>query len=423
MSSSDSLGLNPGGQAADPACDAPAPLARLEEAGPEALRRLRVIVAKVLDSTQWRGGSSAELSRRLGLDRSLGWKIWSLAEGSGAIPSPQHVPGRGGVRKFLEAARASGAPGTLLEQAQTAFTHFRDLSLQHGSDRATADILLGSLSSEGQRRQDMALRRGLFRGNSLVLGTQVRLLYQCSVVFPGQKGSNPSVAMVRGVYGIRTTRPGVWWVVSRSTLVQSGGPADPPRRVGLDGESIGLDAAPLLAEFCRPAHVRVRRRVVQGRTVQDELAPRPMGRAGEVDVVTGEVVTHIPADRHDRDAVTLAVRVPAEAMCFDVLLHRDAVIGEPRAACLSLVNTEFPFEDPQGRDEIPMTEELADLGHGAGMAGLPDVPGHPTLLERVIAATGHRADAFRSFRLRMRFPPLPIVAAVTYVVRRSDAGT
>jgi len=119
----------------------------------------------------------------------------------------------------------------------------------------------------------------------------------------------------------------------------------------------------------------------------------------------------------------MAVRVPAESLCFDVLLHREAIEGEPVLGCFSLVNTEFPFRDPEARDAIPIAESLSDLGSASGVAGLPDVPGHAALLERVVAATGCGAEEFRSYRIRMRFPPLPICLAVSYWVRGPRVGT
>lgn len=383
------------------------------------MRLIRSTVSHVLATSGWRGGSSAELSRLLGVDRSLGWKVWSLAEGEGIIPSPQHVPGRGGVEKFLLAASRVGAPPDLVDRAREAFAAYRRLAVEHGSDRASADIMLGTLSPEGAERQDLALRRALFRGNSRVLGTQAGMLYQCSAVFPGASGDFPSVAIVRGYYGLRTMRPGVWWVLSRSTLVQEGGPVRTPRRHALCGGPIAADASPLLDEFCRPRGVKVRRRQVQGATVQDELEPRPMGRAGEVDVVLGEVVTGIPRDAGEVDAVTMAVRVPAEAMCFDILLHEGVFEGEPSSQCMTLVNTEFPFHDPQCRDVLPFRESLTAMGRGGEAPAIPEVPDHATLLERIAAATGHPPERFRAYRLRMRFPPVPICWAVSYVVRRS----
>jgi hypothetical protein len=244
------------------------------------------------------------------------------------------------------------------------------------------------------------------------------MLYQCSAVFPGPAGSFPSVALVRGYYGVRTMRPGVWWVLSRSTLIQSGRAVE-SRRVTLAGRPIGAEASPLLEEFGRPGSFEVRRRVVQGVTVQDELGPRPMGKAGEVDVVLGEMVTHIPVDAAERDGVTMAVRAPAEELCFDVLLHEGATTLTPEATCFTMVNTEFPYQDPERRDELPLTEELADLGSAAGMACVPDVPEHASLLERLVAATGSRAEDFRAYRLRMRFPPLPICLVVTYGVAKA----
>jgi len=390
----------------------------LERAAPAVLKDLRAAVAALLDAGGWRDGPSAELSRSLGLDRSLAWKVWTLGGEAGALPSPQHVPGRAGVAKFLDAAEKAGAPADVIAQARDTFARYRELALQHAGDRASADILLGTLTPEGRERQDLSLRRGLFRGNSHVLGVQAALLYHCAAVFPGREGFFASVALVRGYFGLKTMRPGVSWVLGRSTLVQSTGPRLAPRRDTFDGDALDDNAPPLLPEFCRPTGVQVRRRVVEGRTAQDELEPRPIGREGAVDVVTGEVIRDIPIDRGPRDAVTMAVRVPAESLCFDVLLHRDAVApDEATINCYSLVNNEFPFRDQSGIDEIPIAETLIEFGSPTDLRDLAGVAEHDALLARLISATGCRERDFRAVRFRMRFPPLPICIAIHYGAR------
>lgn len=394
----------------------------LEHAARAVLKDLRAAVASLLDAGGWRDGTSAELSRALGLDRSLAWKVWTLGGEAGELPSPQHVPGRAGVAKFLGAAEKAGAPPETIEQARTTFTRYRELALQHAGDRASADILLGTLTPEGRERQDLSLRRGLFRGNSHVLGVQAALLYNCAAIFPGRQGFFASVALVRGYFGLKTMRPGVSWVLGRSTLVQSTGPRAAPRRDTFDGHALDDNAPPLLAEFCRPAGVRVRRRVVDGRTAQDELEPRPIGREGAVDVVTGEVFRDIPVDRNPRDAVTMAVRVPAESLCFDVLLHKDAVSAdEATINCYSLVNSEFPFRDKTGIDEIPVAETLVEFPSPSHLRDLDGVAQHDALLDRLIASTGCKEIDFRAVRFRMRFPPLPICIAIHYGAKQRPA--
>lgn len=394
----------------------------LEDAARAVLKDLRTAVAALLNAGGWGEGTSAELSRSLGLDRSLAWKVWTLGGDAGELPSPQHVPGRSGVAKFLEAADRAGAPADAIETARITFARYRELALQHAGDRASADILLGTLTPEGRERQDLSLRRGLLRGNSHVLGVQAGMLYNLAAVFPGREGFFASVALVRGYFGVKTMRPGVSWVLGRSTLVQSSGPRAAPRRDTLDGRSLDDNAPPLLDEFCRPEGVRVRRRFVDGRTAQDELEPRPIGREGAVDVVTGEVIRDIPIDHGPRDGVTMAVRVPAESLCFDVLLHKDATSAdEATVHGYSMVNTEFPFREESGIDEIPIAETLVEFERAADLRDLAGVASHDALLARVIGATGCREQDFRAVRFRMRFPPLPICIVIQYGAKQRPA--
>jgi hypothetical protein len=379
------------------------------------LKDLRRSVARVLGDLQPCVRAS-ELATTMGLDRSLGWKIWTLAQGASTSPSPKHVPGRAGFRTFIEAARQHGASAEHIEEATHAFARFEELSKAHARDRASAEIMLGALTSEGRSRLELSLRRAAFRANTHFLGVQVNTLYQVDLVIPGSEGRMPRVARVRAHYGLTRMRSGVRWVLGRSTLVTPGGATGAYTRRALDGVP-PAGGAPVVRAFSSTPTPRVLRRVLDGVVFQDELDAGPVGRAGSTDVVIGELVEDVPHSPEPTDAVTCKISAPCERFCYDVLLHHSiASHGSPRMEAYTTIHTDYPYTLGD-RDRIPASETIERMGEAHTAPPMPEVPHHADLIRWMFDACAEDPGAYDLFRYRMRFPPMPTLVAATYRTR------
>jgi hypothetical protein len=362
---------------------------------------------------------AVQLAEKLKLDRSLAWKVWRTAYGPDALPSAKHIPGEAGVAMFLSAAERAGATAASIAKARRAFAAFREFASEQAPDRASADILLGSLSMEGRRRMELALRRDGFRANSHVLGVHTQTLFQMDIVTDPKPGTMPDIVRLRAHQGLRRLREGASWVVSRSTLLQSKGPAQHYARLPLCDES-GVGAkelgVPLLPQFCSTPVPPVSREWLSNGAVVDEVGPGPIGEAASMDIVTGERVTNIPYDMVTRDAVTMHVRTPSEALCFDIVLPaRLAALGETRLDAYTLINGDFPFtEEAKKRDVIPMDEPLRALGVAAHAPPPAEVSRHAEMLGWLADRVGIDLEKFVLFRVVVKHPPIPICLAVHY---------
>ncbi|MBX3315366.1 MAG: hypothetical protein KF902_00730 [Phycisphaeraceae bacterium] len=396
------------------------------------LADLRRCVALVLGDLQPCVRAS-ELSTVLNLDRSLGWKLWTLAQSGASSPSPKHVPGRNGFQSFLDAALRNGASAAHVDEARRAFGRFERLSKEHARDRASVEIMLGALTTEGRSRLELSLRRAAFRANAHFLGVQCDTLYQADVVAPDGAGMMPRVVRVRGHYGLTRMRSGVSWVLSRSTLVTPSGKTVAYRRRALseagvwddDGHVGGTGTgaalvggpAPVAAAFSSTPTPVVVRRIVDGVVFQDELEPGPVGRASAIDVVTAEIVDKTPEHADAHDAVTARISTPCELLCFDVLLHESlASNGDPRLEVFTTIHSDVPYT-LGSRDLLQTMERFEALGSPDRAAPVAEVPRQAGLVDWMLGSIGERASAFRLYRLRMRFPPVPALAAATYRLR------
>lgn len=395
----------------------------LEVDAPDVLGALRDSLSELVSSLSARPTRASQLADALGIDRNLGWKIWRVCQSREELPSPKHVPGKAGVQSFLAAAEKAGARAELVAAVRNAFERFEEFTRIHGGDRASVEIVLGNLTSDGARRLELSLRRAAFRANSHFLGAQARTLYRMDVVFPGAPGYMPEVIITRGFFGLWRTRANKALVFAHSGLI-----LQRTMRVTAGYERLPLDPAvrpgevPLLREFCSPGLPEVRRCVIDdGGTFEDELSAGPAGQAAAVDIVSSEHIRNMPLDTRRRGAL-MTIRTPAELACFDLLLHREAWDGQtPDLRTHTTVNSEYSAARADHRDEIPHTERLELLGRADRIAPIAEVPGHADIIRRVLSSVPFPASEFSLFRVRMRFPPLPICVAMDYAVPHGGA--
>lgn len=317
--------------------------------------------------------------------------------------------------RFLDAATRIGVPKELIDASRQAFEGLQDLVRTHAGDRASADILLGPLTDEGRRRLELSLRRDGFRAHAHVLGVQASALYQADVILPPKPGFLPDVARVRGHFGLRRNRADVRWIVARSTVMHADGPRGDVRREPLQsGDATDGSAPALLHQFCSDPLPVVERRVIGGVTVEDVLQPGMVGQIGAVDVVTGERFGQMPRRDFKEDAVVMPVSVPCERLCYEVLMPRALLERKPRLRVHSTIQTEMPYVRGPDFAAIPVPETLENLGDAQSAPSAPYIPRHAQMLRWMLDQIGPVPGGLELWRVRMRFPPIPICIAVSY---------
>jgi hypothetical protein len=378
------------------------------------LRALRQATAEVLSMCV--GIDRAiDVATRLRLDRSLAWKVWQVAQGVGDCPSPAHIPGALGFDRFLSAAEKVGVASPRIEHARDAFAKYRQVASDFAGDRATADIMFGALTEEGRTRFETALRRDAFRANSHFLGAHASTVFQIDVLLP-RPGYLPDVARVRGLVGLTRVRNNVPWLVARTTLVTAEGPSSEvvrtPLRVGASTNSNdGLGF--LLPQFCSSPLPQLQRRLIGGMTAEDELLPGPVGQMHAVNVVTGELHTHMPVGTDVRDAMILPVTTPCERLVFDVIAP-SSLLEDVQFKIHSTVHTDLPYVRGPEYARIPVPETIQYMGSLVSAPPAPEVTGHADVIAWLLERLNQTAASLHLWRVRMRYPPVPAAATVSY---------
>ena len=382
-----------------------------------AVRCLRTAFAAIIEELPNSVGRPQELSRVLGIDRNLGWKINKLAQSPDPFLAAQHVPGSGGIQIFLEAAKQRNVSPVTIESALAAVKEYERLVHEHAGDRVSLEMMLTSCARKGRDRIDLTHRRTAFRSNSYIWGIQAKTQLKTDILHPAGDTGILDIAAIRGFIGLRRIRANVAWTVARARCVNDDGhlrqklnrePLDP--EVIASGDAL---AVPLLREFCSRPLPEFRRVIGPHGFLQDKIVEGPVGNKGALNCITGEVVREAVPYYRDSDNVhadlIARVRTPCEQLVFDQLVHEDLFGRElPELVVYSELSDDVPA--PAYRDErliLPVCDSVEYLGKGPDVLHTPAVPRYAEMVRFVFDRLGWEGERFNVFRVKMAFPPIP----------------
>lgn len=384
--------------------------ARFTEEASACLRDAQAALTDMLDEAGLGGARPTEISRTLGVDKTLAWKIARFVEEPRALGAARHMPGSAGVEIVLRAAGAHGVAVARLDAVRGADERLRSFVRRHAGDRRSFEAMLARGGRDD--RLESEERRALYKSGSAVWGVRARAQFLVLALRPSERDPGTiDVLQLSGMIGFERLRADVPWIIRRLTnRTDSGASSTGFVREPLDPEGVrGEGGLPLVPRFCSGPAPEIRQFRAEDGTVYDEIAPGPVGRHGAVNFVAGEVYrSAIPlawsADNTE-GRYTLAVRTPVEAVVFDLLLHeRLAHFGEPTVGVYGLLE-----DRPGGVRGAPMYEaETAQRLGSPPVLQSTRISGHAGMVGEALAMGGWGGpDLYRGYRAELEFPPAP----------------
>lgn len=362
-------------------------------------------------------GASQEISRRLGINKNLAWKISKIVSSDDPSAVLQQMPGTSGINIFLRSMEQTGVSAALLEAAHKAVAGYEELIAQHSGDRATLDMMGGELSENGRQQRDEFHRKLHYQGASYIWGAQARVTFKLGVVGPSSTQGNLDFASVNGLIDFRRLRAGVSWVMaSRHSDNDDGSVMKTAATEAIDPRFEDLSGAPLMADFCSQPLPELRRHV-DGSMYRYGLVDGPVGNTGALTCVVGAIQRQIPYFRtptNEWGAHVAKCDIPAELMLVDMYFHRDFTFAlNPQVGLYSEVGVSMRQEN---RDQyrLPLHERLQDLGIDAAPPVTPEMPQYGRLFRTVFDRMGWSPGDFHGFRLKIQYPPYPTSIVLRY---------
>jgi hypothetical protein len=371
---------------------------------------LGVAVRTALGPLLQDSGGARSCGRALGLERTLGWKVWSLAHASDLAAMLRVLPGRRGWTQVYASFRRRGMTAESAEavraSAERLMAVVEDLRKEPALLRA---IGAGGLDRASDRERMVAARRKASRANERLYGLHAGLAIVGAMLAPARRSGGVALACTAVFDRITRSRPGMPWpLYSRLATL------DTRRGTRSLGTPIDPDSkpAPLVAELSSPnAKAGPLSAGERDGSAFLEIADVPPGGSAPIRVALAEFVETAArrvAGRPDPVHLRLGNYLPTDRLVFDVLVHRS--MPQLTAPAPWLCGTPLSIRTLAGWHEearLPLegeTEELpaTDAGRGLGPAGIA----HLELARRTAAALGTSLDEFTVHRVRIPFPPL-----------------
>lgn len=366
-----------------------------------------------------------DVSRQIGIDKNLSWKVARIAGDDDALSAAALVPGPEGINILLEALRKSGASVQDLAPLRQALALFEDMVKQHAGDRPTLQLLLDGVTSRASLELS---RKTAFRGLSGIWGVQARVRIMTQFLMPCRE--NPlslDTAILASLIDVRRLRPLPGWPIFRfqrySGSIESGDATASVQVRQLEPleDPAGPDEPGLIMRsWCSPHDVRVQS-VSTPIGIVHELADGPIGIPGTSTFVFGHLerkavpryAAHGTTGKGEMGAI---VTMPIETLLFDVVAHRDL----PEVADAKVQVFGNPFGnvslDAAARKSmlLPMSEKVREITGAPTKFDTEHARQYPALIRSVFDRVGADPADFRVFRVELQYPPMPSTVMVSY---------
>ena len=377
----------------------------------EAMTGLRNTLAGLIGScNQVTGTRPIDISRGLGIDMKLAWKMSHLAEAARPFDAVRHLPGTAGLRIFLDAATARDADPDAVKRSMEAFAVVQGVISQYCGTRKVFEAMVSELREAEDRPPLQADRKRLFEGARSVWGLKADLIHRMDILHPCRVEGLLDCVTIRTLAGIRRLRGGIPLMFPRPRVVDDRGMESRSNlREALDS-TIDTGAFPVVEALC-DGPLPTLRTQTQTEGMIFEAPPLDAADPSGFTVVTGEILraaqpTRVRGDSHGIYQL-MRLRVPAPIAIFDVLVHESLIDRDmqPDSYLASELHVSASFIHNVRRVRLPIGIRRCEIETEAA-PGLDSKGGIQTRLDMAMRALASRREEFRWFRLEVEYPPI-----------------
>lgn len=392
------------------------PVGDFEHEAPAVVEFIRDRFSAAIEAHCGGAPRAQDVAEAFGLHRKLGWQIWNVAYGPGPLQALQHMPSAKGLDAFRRAVAECGLTADLVGGVVDAAERFDRLVSTHAAERGVLDMMLGSCDARPSEETELRWRKQAYTGNCYVWGVHTKVLMGALLLHPAQRRGYFDMVRLHSLIGLVRTRPQVRWPIAQSVIETAHGRSEPGRAPLHESAAVRRTGVPLVEPFCSKPLPAVERRRGDLGMLEDDLLPGPVGETGGATVVIGEVLRDAaPAYRLTPGETALfgaGIRTPSAVYVYDHFVHRDLFPGVKRE--LRVFGELVSAVSRDERDRLPVPEELQHLGRGTLRVRTAEVPFYMDLLRLVTERTGWKLSDFDLYRVRMRYPPLPVSVMIQH---------
>lgn len=384
----------------------------------QAMNGLRNALAALLDSVEADPSVPRRLARQLGVNKNLAWKAAKIVSTADAAEAVPHVPGRAGMKIFLEAMERAGASDAALSSAREACDAFDRMVELHAGDRGTLELMVGSsFASDAIAPLQEANRKLAFQGNSATWGVQARVRFGAQFIAPSSEDPEQlDYASIGGLSDFRRLRGDAKWPLSFNVRYNIDGTRCDSVATPIERSLESVDGPAFLLDHCSDPLPAIRAKEVPLGTVY-ELCEGEVGNTAAFSCAFGWFVRKLESVWGEpgctETCFEIPLNTPVELATMDVLVHRDIKWQLPPKLVVrsrmeigvgshDATDSTYTLPSPSSLEELPDRSAIANS----------EVPRWGEMLGQVCERLDWNLDDFRVFRLALRYPPIPTEPSV-----------
>lgn len=364
-------------------------------------QRLHGDLARLVDQLPEAARGGSGMARHLGLVRNTCQRVSAFLSEAPSAQSLARLPGVRGLEQFIDSLADRDTPRDQVQTARASVGQFAQLIVSiAGSHAKLCDRLSARTETRDQASGPGTLqaRAALTAAAVEVTGRSCQTLVSLQAFRQAPTPGHLTWALASGLIGARMSPHGMPMTLATGNTEHWD---KPPTRQAPQDDPI------LLEEFTTTPLPTVTTRGSEGNRVQ-VIDPANLEHEAVFDVVTMRPLMDVPPLSPTQPGLTQVwclINSPAEALIFDIYLHR-AMERDYRPAIDALLRypgTTAPDED-KWLTRLPDQPTLTLLGEGLARAGSPDWARHHELTEAFFDRIGWAGEEFVGFRCAVRYP-------------------
>jgi hypothetical protein len=347
--------------------------------------------------------------RALGLKRSMGWQVYSVAYSTDASTVLRALPRSNGWHLILRSLEVAGCPASLLVDLRAKIKSMEALLSGARIDRAMIRAAAaGSLDSVRERQATRRNRRAATLANERIYGISARATMLSVLLGPVSKEGKFDGIACTILHEIRRFRTGSPWPVYLSSEVTES--RDRSMRTG-SRRSLKGDGGPFVEELSTPGIARsglLQRR--RGNAVVFELAHGADGCRDAVRLCFWEHIARAgtSGDVGQRSELHLSTNMPMSVAAFEVFIHRShRILSQPSASLAGSPRVFGTFPDPPENLRLPLEVDAEPIDKPTLPTALRGCEAErDAMLKRSAESLHAPLSDFVGFRVVVHDPPI-----------------
>lgn len=367
--------------------------------------------------------------RGLGVSRTLGWRVFAVAQSADTFALLQKLPGKTGWSRIYLGLERGGCPSENLDELRRAVDALQGRISDENVDPAWLRALgTGSMESQTQQRAMLRARRSAFNAAKRIYGVHAKARFGAVLVTPSPGAGDGMIDLVSlSLFeGLERSRPGSAYPIYQRVRTYAGQPIRNVAGRNLGGNECGEHTfGPLVASLCSDGAIGRELRIstasgIDGRSSVD-FVDRDHRRTDSLRAAFAEYSPRVGsayASALDTAAeCRLPTMLPVEFAIFDVFIHQSLPTGsEPALGLYSHPSNVDPAMRWTEQQRLPLEADSFKSSRPGVPASLASA--RQTYKSLLKLGEGHCGCPLEEFRLHRAIVPHPPMHSSLVVVWR-----